>query len=184
MTIPIPSERSRDEVQAALDRYQDWFYDFRFANGAEAVVKSELVRAIRDTKPDLIFPHLDHLFRGRWGDIQCLDMACHQGWFSVQTALRGPASVHGIDVLALRPGSDVLLFGAGPTGLVLGQLLARGGAARLTVAAPTAFKRELARAYGADETVQMRRDDPAAAASRLRRAGRAARREPVRDLQA
>ena len=77
-------------------------------------------------------------------------------------------AVHGIDVLALRPGSDVLLFGAGPTGLVLGQLLARGGAARLTVAAPTAFKLDLARAYGADETVQMRRDDPAAVASRLR----------------
>jgi D-arabinitol dehydrogenase (NADP+) len=28
-------------------------------------------------------------------------------------------AVHGVDVLALRPGSDVLIFGAGPTGLVL-----------------------------------------------------------------
>jgi tRNA (mo5U34)-methyltransferase len=98
VTIPIPSERSRDEVQSALDQYTDWFYDFRFANGAEATVKSELVRAIRDTKPDLIFPHLDHLFRDRWGDVECLDMACHQGWFSVQTALRGAGRVHGVDV--------------------------------------------------------------------------------------
>ena len=31
--------------------------------------------------------------------------------------------VHGMDVLALRPGSDVLVFGAGPTGLMLTQLL-------------------------------------------------------------
>ena len=43
---------------------------------------------------------------------------------------------HGMDVLDLRPGSDVLLFGAGPTGLVLAQLLVHGGAARVTVAAP------------------------------------------------
>jgi len=77
-------------------------------------------------------------------------------------------AVHGIDVLALRPGSDVLVFGAGPTGLVLAQLVAHGGAARLAVAAPTAFKLDLARAYGADETVQMRRDDPAAATAGLR----------------
>ena len=77
-------------------------------------------------------------------------------------------AVHGADVLALEPGSDVLLFGAGPTGLVLAQLLVHGGAARVTVAAPTPFKLELARAYGVDETVQVRREDPAGAAAQLR----------------
>jgi D-arabinitol dehydrogenase (NADP+) len=77
-------------------------------------------------------------------------------------------AVHGADVLALEPGSDVLVFGAGPTGLVLTQLLCHGGASRVTVAAPTAFKLDLAAAYGADETVQIRRDDPAAGMERLR----------------
>jgi D-arabinitol dehydrogenase (NADP+) len=61
--------------------------------------------------------------------------------------------VHGLDVLALRPGADVLLLGAGPTGLMLTSLLASGGAGRLTVAARTAAKLELAQARGADETV-------------------------------
>lgn len=98
VAIPIPSARPREEVQRVLDGFDDWFYDFRFANGAAATVRSEAVRGIRDTKPDLIFPHLDHMFRDRWGEIDCLDMACHQGWFSVQTALRGPRRVHGIDV--------------------------------------------------------------------------------------
>jgi len=70
-------------------------------------------------------------------------------------------AVHGMDVLGLRPGSDVLLFGAGPTGLVLAQLLVHGGAARVTVAAPTAFKLELARSYGVDATFLMDRQDPA-----------------------
>jgi D-arabinitol dehydrogenase (NADP+) len=53
--------------------------------------------------------------------------------------------VHGLDVLALEPGSDVLVFGAGPTGLLMAQLLLHGGAARVTVAAPTQFKLDLAR---------------------------------------
>jgi D-arabinitol dehydrogenase (NADP+) len=77
-------------------------------------------------------------------------------------------AIHGADVLRLQPGADVLVFGAGPTGIVLTQLLVHGGAARVTVAAPTAFKLDLVRAYGADETVLVRRDDPDAAATRLR----------------
>lgn len=77
-------------------------------------------------------------------------------------------AIHGMDVLDLKPGSDVLLFGAGPTGLVLAQLLVHGGAARLTVAAPTEFKLDLARSFGVDETVRIDRSDPAGAAARLR----------------
>jgi D-arabinitol dehydrogenase (NADP+) len=75
--------------------------------------------------------------------------------------------VHGLDILDLGPGSDVLLFGAGPTGLILTSLLGRSGAGRLTVAAPTAAKLELARARGADEIVQLDRIDPAVAEARL-----------------
>ena len=61
--------------------------------------------------------------------------------------------VHGLDVLGLRPGATVLLFGAGPTELILTQLLAGSGANELTVAAPTQAKLDLARVRGADRTV-------------------------------
>jgi D-arabinitol dehydrogenase (NADP+) len=76
--------------------------------------------------------------------------------------------VHGLDVLDLAPGSDVLLFGAGPTGLILTSLLARSGAGRLVVAAPTAAKLELATARGADAVVQLDRNDPEGSQARLR----------------
>ena len=76
-------------------------------------------------------------------------------------------AMHGADTLALAPGSDVLVFGAGPTGLLLAQLLVHGNAARLTVAAPSPAKLELARAFGADHTVLVDRADPAAAAAEL-----------------
>jgi D-arabinitol dehydrogenase (NADP+) len=71
-------------------------------------------------------------------------------------------AVHGIETLDPAPGCDALVFGAGPTGLMLAQLLAHSGAARVTVAAPTEFKLELARSFGVDETVQVDRGDPAA----------------------
>lgn len=67
-------------------------------------------------------------------------------------------SLHAMDTLGLKPGSDVLLFGAGPSGLLLAQLLRNGGAGRLVVAAPTEAKLQLARELGADETVLVERD--------------------------
>jgi D-arabinitol dehydrogenase (NADP+) len=68
--------------------------------------------------------------------------------------------VHGLDVLALPPVAKVLLFGAGPTGLLLTQLLATSGAGQLTVAAPTEAKLAFAAAHGADRTVQITRGEP------------------------
>jgi D-arabinitol dehydrogenase (NADP+) len=67
-------------------------------------------------------------------------------------------AVHGMDVLALRPGADVLMIGAGTTGLLLAQLLVHGGAGRVTMAAPTEFKLALASSYGVDRVVPITRD--------------------------
>ncbi|WP_181037209.1 zinc-dependent alcohol dehydrogenase family protein [Arthrobacter sp. 4R501] len=78
-------------------------------------------------------------------------------------------AIHGVDVLALKPASDVLIFGAGPTGLILSQLLRMAGAARVTVAAPTASKLALALNHGATHTVQIDRTNPDGAAEELRR---------------
>jgi len=77
--------------------------------------------------------------------------------------------LHGLDRLALRPGADVLLFGAGPTGLLLSQLLRQSGAAQLTVAAPTPAKLELARSGGADRVVLVDRNDTTASLAELRK---------------
>ncbi len=73
--------------------------------------------------------------------------------------------VHGLDVLDLEPGSDVLVFGAGPTGLLLTQLLGPV-AGRITIAAPSQFKLDLAAKHGADHTVLVDRSDPASATAR------------------
>jgi D-arabinitol dehydrogenase (NADP+) len=69
-------------------------------------------------------------------------------------------ALHGIEVLDARPGSDVLLFGAGPTGQVLAQLVKLNGAARLVVAAPPGKKLDLVSKLAADEVAPIDRDDP------------------------
>jgi len=77
-------------------------------------------------------------------------------------------AMHGMDVLRPAPGADVLVFGAGPTGLILAQLILHGGASRVTVAAPSAFKLELARSFGVHETVLADRADASVTADRVR----------------
>lgn len=69
-------------------------------------------------------------------------------------------AVHGMEVLAVKPGSRVLLLGAGPTGQVLAQLLKLNGASRLTVAAPAGPKLDLIARLAADEVVAIDRKDP------------------------
>src|SRR5260370_13317635 len=62
-------------------------------------------------------------------------------------------AAHGMEVLAMKPASDVLLFGAGPTGQVLAQLLKLNGAWRFVVAAPYCPKLKLLSRLAADPTV-------------------------------
>ena len=77
-------------------------------------------------------------------------------------------AIHGMEVLAMKPGSDVLLFGAGPTGQVLAQLLKLNGAGRLVVAAPAGPKLDLIERLAADEVAVIDRKTPDQHRGRLR----------------
>jgi D-arabinitol dehydrogenase (NADP+) len=77
-------------------------------------------------------------------------------------------AMHGLETLSPRPGSDVLVLGAGPTGIILAQLILHGGAARVTVAGPSQFKLDLARSFGIHETVLADRSDASVTAARAR----------------
>jgi D-arabinitol dehydrogenase (NADP+) len=59
-----------------------------------------------------------------------------------QATLVEPAScaVHGLDKIRPKPGSECLLIGAGPTGLILAQLLKLNGAQRVVLAANKGLK--------------------------------------------
>jgi D-arabinitol dehydrogenase (NADP+) len=76
--------------------------------------------------------------------------------------------MHGVERLRPAPGSSALVFGAGPSGVLLAQAIARAGAAHVTVTARSVDKLETARALGVDRTFVMDRSDLAGDVVRLR----------------
>lgn len=81
----------------------------------------------------------------------------------IDATLLEPAScaAHGLDKIRPKLGSSVLMFGAGPTGLVLSQMLRQNGGCHVVVAAPAGLKMDLAKKLGAaDVYVELSRDKP------------------------
>jgi len=68
-------------------------------------------------------------------------------------------AVHGLDRIDLCPGADVLMFGTGPTGIVLAQLLRHAGALNLVLVASDPKKLEMAGRLAEADTVLMDRSN-------------------------
>ena len=68
-------------------------------------------------------------------------------------------AIHGMDRIDLRCGDDVLIFGAGPTGIILTQLIKLGGAANVVVVASNQMKLDLIEKNGYAHTILMDRND-------------------------
>ncbi len=92
-------------------------------------------------------------------------VANHDKVFSIgslsfdEAAMIEPTScaIHGMDVIDLRPGDDVLMFGTGPTGIVLAQLLRYCGASNLVIVGSDPVKLDLVGRLARADTIQMDR---------------------------
>ncbi|KAF8273130.1 NADP+-dependent D-mannitol dehydrogenase [Lactarius quietus] len=88
-----------------------------------------------------------------------------------EATLLEPAAcaIHGLDKLNPPVGIDVLLLGAGPTGLVLAQLLKLNGARKVTLAANKGIKMDIAKQLdAADEYIELDRQNPGAQWAKLK----------------
>ncbi|KAL0958168.1 hypothetical protein HGRIS_000331 [Hohenbuehelia grisea] len=88
-----------------------------------------------------------------------------------EATLLEPAAcaIHGLDKLNPPVGVDVLLLGAGPTGLILAQLLKLNGAHRVTIAANKGIKMDIAKQINAaDEYIELDRQNPEAQWQKLK----------------
>lgn len=77
-----------------------------------------------------------------------------------EATLLEPAScaIHGLDKLKPKVGAEVLLLGAGPTGLCMAQLLKLNGAAKVVIAANDGMKMDIAEKLNCgDEYVRLKR---------------------------
>ena len=82
-----------------------------------------------------------------------------------ESTLLEPAAcaIHGLDKLNPPVGIEVLLLGAGPTGLILAQLLKLNGASRVVIAANKGIKMDIAKKINAaDEYIELDRKSPEA----------------------
>ena len=95
----IETDRDRASLERQIAALGPWFYPFSFSCGADTEpLLDENAREIHRSRAQMIYPHLDRLFAGRWPQVSCLDIACHEGWFGFQVAARGAALVQGIDI--------------------------------------------------------------------------------------
>ena len=84
-------------------------------------------------------------------------------WAEASVFEAASCAIHGLDRIAPKPGSTVLMIGAGPTGLCLAQLLKLNGGAHVVLAANAGPKMELAKKLAcADEYVDLDRERPQA----------------------
>lgn len=95
--VPLPAAVGAQETDEKLKSLSPWFYQFSFSNGVVSDSTEVLIDEIHNVRAELIFPYLDKVFGERWNDVSCVDIGCHEGWWSTQLAARGAKSVLGID---------------------------------------------------------------------------------------
>lgn len=96
--LPIPTDEPPERLKARLASHGSWFYRFPFSNGVATDPPDEVTQMVHDARARLIFPVLDQLVGDRWASTECVDLACHEGWFSAQLAVRGASRVLGLDL--------------------------------------------------------------------------------------
>ncbi|KAG5643074.1 N-terminal acetyltransferase A complex catalytic subunit ard1 [Asterophora parasitica] len=80
-------------------------------------------------------------------------------------------AIHGLDRLDAPVGVDALIIGAGPTGLILAQLLKLNGASKVVIAANKGIKTRIAQELECgDEYIELDRANPEPQWEELRRA--------------
>jgi tRNA (mo5U34)-methyltransferase len=86
-------------LQARIDTLGPWFYEFEFDNRVRTnSFADQNALGIHESRVQCILPVLDRYFAGRWREISCLDVACHEGWFTFQIAQRGVKLARGVDI--------------------------------------------------------------------------------------
>ena len=89
------------EAQLRIGELGPWFYEFDL--GKYGRTTSDLppeVLPIHATRLAMVEQVVEEHFRGRLNQVRCLDIGCHEGFYSVAMARKGLKEVHGIDVRA------------------------------------------------------------------------------------
>ena len=90
---------TRQQIEQAIAQLGPWFYSFDLGNGLRTpCVLSPEVAAIHPTRLEMVSRFLEAHFGARLSQISCLDIGCHEGFYSIEMAKKGIPRVLGLDV--------------------------------------------------------------------------------------
>ncbi|MBI3933860.1 MAG: methyltransferase domain-containing protein [Acidobacteria bacterium] len=90
---------TKDEIQQKVVELGPWFYPFDFGGGLKAPTKIPIeVEGIFETRREMVCRAVDTYFGARLAEIACLDIGCHEGFYSIAMARQGARQVVGVDV--------------------------------------------------------------------------------------
>lgn len=93
-----PNTATRDEkISLALSK--DWFYPYVLPDGrALSSTHRGRVDGIHTTRAQMLENYLASAFANQCGNLEAIDLACHQGFYSIQLAKAGFGKVTALDV--------------------------------------------------------------------------------------
>ena len=91
-----PTDKPTQDTIAALG---PWFYEFDLGpHGRTVSLLPPEVLPIHSTRLEMVTRAVDAHFGPRLAQVRCLDVGCHEGYYSVAMARKGVLEVLGIDV--------------------------------------------------------------------------------------
>ena len=96
--LPVPEESvTREEIHRGIEELGPWFYPFDFGNGLQTTaLVPESVTGIFTTRLRMAEEAVRRHFGSRVQGLECLDIGCHEGFYSLAMARLG-MQVKGVD---------------------------------------------------------------------------------------
>jgi SAM-dependent methyltransferase len=87
-----------EQIREGIEQLGPWFYRFEFDGGLETTPSvPPSVVDIFDTRLRMLMSAVDAHFGDRLRETECLDIGCHEGFYSLAMARRGFRKVVGVD---------------------------------------------------------------------------------------
>ena len=86
------------EIRQGIEDFGPWFYPFEFGAGLRTTpaIPASVVD-IFNTRLEMVMGAVDRHFGDRLRDIECLDIGCHEGFYSLAMSKRGVRAIVGVD---------------------------------------------------------------------------------------